>query len=181
MGDRDWRLAVDIGGTFTDLVLLDASSGAVVVDKTLTTPGRLVDGVTQGVAKAGTRLAQAGLFLHGSTIAINTMLERTGAKVLVLMEGRDSAGKGGVKAKSVKAKKGGQKAAKQVAPAKRKAVKAKASAKTKAPAKKSKAPKRGTAKAPKRGTAKQAARKASAPRASAKKAARRSGKARAKK
>ena len=34
----DWRLAVDIGGTFTDVVLFDGASGRVVVDKTLTTP-----------------------------------------------------------------------------------------------------------------------------------------------
>ena len=34
----DWRLAVDIGGTFTDIVLLDASTGDVSVEKTLTTP-----------------------------------------------------------------------------------------------------------------------------------------------
>ena len=41
----DWRLAVDIGGTFTDVVLLDAASGRVVVDKTLTTPAAPLDGV----------------------------------------------------------------------------------------------------------------------------------------
>ena len=40
----DWRLAVDIGGTFTDVVLLDAASGRVVVDKTLTTPNAPLDG-----------------------------------------------------------------------------------------------------------------------------------------
>ena len=39
-GPSDWRLAVDIGGTFTDIVLLDAVSGRVVVDKTLTTRAR---------------------------------------------------------------------------------------------------------------------------------------------
>ena len=37
MGQADWRLAVDIGGTFTDVVLLDGATGRVVVDKTLTT------------------------------------------------------------------------------------------------------------------------------------------------
>ena len=40
----DWRLAVDIGGTFTDVVLIDAASGRVVVDKTLTTPAAPLDG-----------------------------------------------------------------------------------------------------------------------------------------
>lgn len=53
----DWRLAVDIGGTFTDIVLLDADSGRVVVEKTLTTPsaplGGVRDGVTSALAKAG--------------------------------------------------------------------------------------------------------------------------------
>ncbi|MGQ0650714.1 MAG: hydantoinase/oxoprolinase N-terminal domain-containing protein, partial [Betaproteobacteria bacterium] len=66
------RIAADIGGTFTDVAAFDERSGALLLGKTLTTPQRLVDGITQGVAKAGTRLAQAGLFLHGSTIAINT-------------------------------------------------------------------------------------------------------------
>ena len=47
--------------------------------KTLTTPARLVDGIETGVAKAGTAFADARLFLHGTTIAINTILERTGA------------------------------------------------------------------------------------------------------
>ena len=46
----DWRLAVDIGGTFTDLVLLDAASGNVVVEKTLTTPKAPLDGVRTGGA-----------------------------------------------------------------------------------------------------------------------------------
>ena len=60
-GAADWRLAVDIGGTFTDVVLLDAASGRVVVDKTLTTPAAPLDGVRAGVRelldKAGVRPA----------------------------------------------------------------------------------------------------------------------------
>ena len=54
----DWRLAVDIGGTFTDLVLLDAASGRVVVEKTLTTPRAPLDGVRTGVRQL---LAKAGI------------------------------------------------------------------------------------------------------------------------
>ena len=45
----DWRLAVDIGGTFTDVVALDGESGRIVVDKTLTTPAAPLDGVRRGV------------------------------------------------------------------------------------------------------------------------------------
>jgi N-methylhydantoinase A len=82
------RLAVDIGGTFTDVAAFDDTTGALVVGKTLTTPERLVDGINAGVAKAGTDYASAGLFLHGSTIAVNTILERTGARTaLITTEG----------------------------------------------------------------------------------------------
>ena len=56
----DWRLAVDIGGTFTDVVLLDAASGTVVVDKTLTTPSAPLDGVrTRRRASCSPRPASA--------------------------------------------------------------------------------------------------------------------------
>src|SRR5205814_6767995 len=45
----------------------------------------LVEGIETGVAKAGARFADSGLFLHGSTVAINTILERTGAKTALLI------------------------------------------------------------------------------------------------
>ena len=79
------RLAADIGGTFTDVAAFDEASGLLLLGKTLSTPSRLVDGISQGVDKAGTRFADASLFLHGSTIAINTMLERTGARTALLI------------------------------------------------------------------------------------------------
>src|SRR5205085_6148120 len=74
------RLAADIGGTFTDVAVFDDRSGALSFGKVLSTPARLVDGINQGVEKAGGEYRSAGLFLHGSTIAINTILERTGAR-----------------------------------------------------------------------------------------------------
>src|SRR3977135_831213 len=79
------RLAADVGGTFTDVAAFDEKSGQLLLGKTLSTPSRLVDGISQGVDKAGARYADAGLFLHGSTIAINTMLERTGARTALLI------------------------------------------------------------------------------------------------
>jgi N-methylhydantoinase A len=81
----DLRLAADIGGTFTDVAAFDARSGALTFGKALSTPDHLVEGITAGVEKAGTRYAEAGLFLHGSTIAINTILERTGAKTALIV------------------------------------------------------------------------------------------------
>lgn len=78
------RLAADIGGTFTDVAAFDEKTGRMLLGKALSTPAHLVDGISQGVEKADTRFADAGIFLHGSTIAINTMLERTGAKTALL-------------------------------------------------------------------------------------------------
>ena len=78
------RLAADIGGTFTDIALFDEKTGQLTFGKALSTPDRLVDGISSGVEKAGSDYASANLFLHGSTVAINTMLERTGAKTALI-------------------------------------------------------------------------------------------------
>ncbi len=82
------RLAADIGGTFTDIAVFDEKTGQLNFGKVLSTPAHLVEGISAGVAKAGSDYRSAALFLHGSTIAINTILERTGAKAaLVITEG----------------------------------------------------------------------------------------------
>jgi N-methylhydantoinase A len=78
------RLAADIGGTFTDIALFDDETGRLIFGKALSTPDRLVDGISTGIAKAGSHYASANLFLHGSTIAINTILERTGARTALI-------------------------------------------------------------------------------------------------
>ena len=78
------RLAADVGGTFTDIAAFDPKTGLVHYGKTLTTPHRLVDGIETGVTKAGLSFGEARLFLHGSTVAINTLLERTGARTAIL-------------------------------------------------------------------------------------------------
>ena len=79
------RLAADIGGTFTDIAVFDDRTGNLSFGKALSTPHRLVEGINAGVVKAGSSYKSAGLFLHGSTIAINTILERTGAKTALLV------------------------------------------------------------------------------------------------
>ena len=79
-------LGVDIGGTFTDLVLMDAS-GSIATAKALTTPGRLEDGVFDAITLAaearGLRpealLGQIEAFGHGTTQATNALVERDGA------------------------------------------------------------------------------------------------------
>ncbi len=79
------RLAADIGGTFTDIAAFDEKTGVLTFGKALSTPVHLVEGISAGVAKAGSDYRSAALFLHGSTIAINTMLERTGANTALLI------------------------------------------------------------------------------------------------
>src|SRR5947209_1094754 len=81
----DVRLAADIGGTFTDIAVFGGSAGKLRFGKALSTPQSLVEGIDAGVEKAGSDYQSAGLFLHGSTIAINTVLERTGAKTALLI------------------------------------------------------------------------------------------------
>jgi N-methylhydantoinase A len=78
------RLSADVGGTFTDVAAFDETTGELQLGKTLTTPARLVDGIENGVTKAGANFRAARLFLHGTTVAINTILERTGAKCALL-------------------------------------------------------------------------------------------------
>lgn len=79
------RLAVDIGGTFTDIASFDPGSGKLTYGKTLSTHDSLVNGIQQGVDKAGISFEQPTLFLHGSTIAINTLLERSGSRAALLI------------------------------------------------------------------------------------------------
>src|SRR4029079_4833 len=84
----DVRLAADIGGTFTDVAVFDDQTGRLSFGKALSTPHHLVEGITAGVEKAGASYADVGLFLHGSTGAINTILERTAARTaLVITQG----------------------------------------------------------------------------------------------
>jgi len=82
------RLAADIGGTFTDVAAFDPATGRVRIGKAPTTPRGLVDGITAAASGAGTGFADATMFLHGTTVAVNAILERTGARTaLIVTEG----------------------------------------------------------------------------------------------
>ena len=67
-------VAVDIGGTFTDLVAFDQSSQNLYSAKRLTTSGNLVEGILNCVAASGLSLTDATQLIHGSTVAINTLI-----------------------------------------------------------------------------------------------------------
>ncbi|WP_432839865.1 hydantoinase/oxoprolinase family protein [Dactylosporangium sp. CA-092794] len=73
------RLAVDIGGTFVDAMELDTATNRVRFRKASTTPARPADGVLAAVAALGTDLSQVELFIHGTTLGLNAVLERRGA------------------------------------------------------------------------------------------------------
>ena len=93
--EAPWRIGVDVGGTFTDLVLADAS-GATWVAKVPSVPADPSRGVIAAVQRLAADLGlsaqhlleRSALFVHGSTIATNTLLEGKGAKVgLIATEG----------------------------------------------------------------------------------------------
>jgi N-methylhydantoinase A len=73
------RIAVDIGGTFTDLVFLDDRTGKVGMVKSDTTPPHFEQGVINVIKKAGLSGEDIDFFVHGSTVVINALTERKGA------------------------------------------------------------------------------------------------------
>ncbi|MBN8588399.1 MAG: hydantoinase/oxoprolinase family protein [Rhodothermia bacterium] len=82
------KLGIDIGGTFTDLVLLEATTGRMVFAKTLTTypdPSvGILNGVRQIVQNAGIALEEVQTIVHGTTLVTNAVIERKGAKTALL-------------------------------------------------------------------------------------------------
>jgi N-methylhydantoinase A len=79
-----YRIGVDVGGTHTDLVLYDVTTGAVLVEKVASTPSNPAAGVLNGIAnfiRAGIDPAEIDFFAHGTTITTNALLEMRGAKV----------------------------------------------------------------------------------------------------
>ncbi|WP_372814939.1 hydantoinase/oxoprolinase family protein [Paenibacillus sp.] len=77
-------LGVDIGGTFTDLIAFDESSGELFHAKRPTTYFDLVQGILDCIDKSGVDISHTDNIVHGSTIAINTVIEKTGARTALL-------------------------------------------------------------------------------------------------
>lgn len=74
-----YAIAVDIGGTFTDLVAFDHATQKVLYAKSPTTYDNLVDGILDCFKKAGIKPAEASLVNHGTTLVINSLIQRKGA------------------------------------------------------------------------------------------------------
>lgn len=73
------RVATDIGGTFTDLVYVD-DNGQIGIAKSNTTPPNFEEGVLDVIKKAGVDQESLSMFIHGTTVIINALTERKGAK-----------------------------------------------------------------------------------------------------
>lgn len=77
------RIAIDVGGTFVDYVLLDERTGAVTIEKQISTPERIVEEVMTGLARLPVELAAVSIF-HGTTVALNTIVQERGVRVGLL-------------------------------------------------------------------------------------------------
>ena len=82
------KLGIDIGGTFTDLVLLDESNGTLYFGKTLTTyPDPtlgILNGVNELLQQHGKSVAAVTTLVHGTTLVTNAVIERKGAKTALI-------------------------------------------------------------------------------------------------
>jgi N-methylhydantoinase A len=80
------RIGVDVGGTFTDLIVLDDETGHVTVGKGPSNPAAVDEAVRSVVAASVEEdaLGRAAYFLHGTTVGLNALLERRGARVAIL-------------------------------------------------------------------------------------------------
>ena len=78
-------VAVDIGGTFTDFQGYNLATGHLLSSKSPTTPAGLEQGIRDCIDKAGVSVNEIDIFVHGSTVAINTVLERKGARTALIV------------------------------------------------------------------------------------------------
>ncbi len=83
MGAR-YRVAADIGGTFTDIVRQDSFTGECSAFKVLSTPENPALAVLEGIGTAIPDDSEIDLFVHGTTVGLNALLTRQGAKVALL-------------------------------------------------------------------------------------------------
>jgi N-methylhydantoinase A len=78
------RIAVDVGGTFTDVIVLNEQTQTLRLEKVETTPRDPASGVLQGFSKAHVKLSDIDYFVHGTTLGLNALLTRTGARVALV-------------------------------------------------------------------------------------------------
>jgi len=79
-----YRLSTDVGGTFTDGVLLDEKTGLIKISKVLTTPTNQAIGTIEGISKFEASLNEVSFLVHGTTAIINALIESKGAKTALI-------------------------------------------------------------------------------------------------
>ena len=77
-------VAVDIGGTFTDLVAFDRATNRVLYTKSPTTYGNFADGIMECFGKVALSPQEAALVNHGTTLVINPIVQRNGARTALV-------------------------------------------------------------------------------------------------
>jgi N-methylhydantoinase A len=87
-----YRLGIDIGGTFTDFLLMDEATGDYRLVKVASTPDHpsraILEGLERLIAETGISPSEVVSFVHGTTLAVNTLIQRSGATVgLLVTEG----------------------------------------------------------------------------------------------
>ena len=79
-----WRIGIDIGGTFTDVALVEEATGRIAIAKLLTTPQdfgqAVIDGIRQGLDENRIDPADVSLLSHATTVVTNALLENKGAR-----------------------------------------------------------------------------------------------------
>lgn len=81
---KRYAIAVDIGGTFVDAIAFDRETNGLRSEKASTTPANPVDGVIEALTKLNVDLGQTGIFIHGTTLGLNAILERKGAQTGII-------------------------------------------------------------------------------------------------
>ena len=77
-------LGIDVGGTFTDLILIDSESGSVIIKKVSSTPHDQSLGIDIGLSLLGDEINGLNILVHGTTVATNAILTRNGARVALI-------------------------------------------------------------------------------------------------
>lgn len=78
------RIAIDVGGTFTDVVHLDPTTGSFAFHKVPTTPADPTKGVIDGFSRTGVPMSDYAMFNHGTTLGLNALLTRRGVRTAVV-------------------------------------------------------------------------------------------------
>ncbi|MEQ8450090.1 MAG: hydantoinase/oxoprolinase family protein [Nitratireductor sp.] len=84
MSDKAYIVGVDVGGTFTDVFVLDETAGAVITTKVPSTRGDQSRGFVQGIAEIVADFADIRTLVHGTTVGTNALLERKGARTGII-------------------------------------------------------------------------------------------------